>query len=110
MELFGISFGNFFLWGLFGFIVGYTAQNRDRLIVSGGSLASAMFGCAGAILGGCAASFLLGKAMVHFSFTGLLTALAGAFLLSVFYRISFSRGKRYIHTTREVVRRNPYVN
>lgn len=101
MELFGISFTNILVWAIFGFSVGYYAHTHDHRYVPGGILVTAIFGCLGAIFGGYLASFILGKTMLQFSIEGLLVAIIGALILAAFYRVSFTKSKDYIHTSKE---------
>src|SRR5438067_9710890 len=104
MELFGISVINILLWSFFGITAGAYAHTHDHRYVSGGILASALFGCLGAIVGGTLASFLTGRGFIpNFTVEALVPALIGALFLAAFYRISFTRGKDYIQTQKKGV-------
>ena len=89
MDFNDISSFNFFLWAFFGAVIGISAHLYDKRRVTGGIIATMIFGSLGAVTSGYMTSFLLGKAMITFNFEGLLLAGLGAFIIALFYRFSF---------------------
>lgn len=84
-----ISFLNILLWAVFGAFIGLVAHLQDKSEVSGGIIATMIFGCLGAVISGYMTSFLLGKAMLTFNAGGLVLSGLGALFIALFYRVSF---------------------
>ena len=78
----------FLMWVGFGTLVGLFAKaimpGRDP----GGTVATLMMGIAGSVIGcGCLTYFWDGRRVSPLSFLGFFAAVAGAFVLLLFYRI-----------------------
>jgi uncharacterized membrane protein YeaQ/YmgE (transglycosylase-associated protein family) len=97
LQLLGISYLNLYIWITFGSIVGIIASMHDHRQTKGGVILTCLFAITGSIMGGFIANFLLAKTMIDFSPHGLFLALAVAFILAVFYRVSF-RNNGFIQT------------
>jgi len=91
----GISLLNLYIWLIFGITVGIIAALHDHRPTKGGIVLTCLFSVMGAIMGGFIASFLLGKAIIDVSPHGIILSLILAFILAVFYRVTF-RNNGYI--------------
>lgn len=82
-------------WILFGLIAGGVAKLLMPGKDPGGCLVTILLGIAGSLLGGLIATRLLGLGPVTgFDFRSLLTAIAGAVLLLILYRLLLVRRRK----------------